>query len=57
MASYRDLTDIKSREAYEKLMYLFDKKEIRFHGKKFEAEIAGKTLADFVFENAKAANV
>lgn len=57
MASFRDLSDIKSREAYEKLMGLFDRRKIAFSGKRFEAPVAGEALADFVFTNGKPANV
>jgi hypothetical protein len=57
VASYRDLSDVKSREAYEKLMHLFEKKIVGFHGKKTETPIAGSALADFIFENGKSVRV
>lgn len=57
MASYRDLSDYKSQEAYEKLMGLFEKKKVGFRGKTFVASIAGQALADFVFVNGRASQV
>lgn len=57
MASYRDLSDLKSLEAYEKLQSLFEKKKVEFGGKIVETPVAGPALADFLFEHAKSARV
>ncbi|MBF0291764.1 MAG: hypothetical protein HQK86_06350 [Nitrospinae bacterium] len=57
MASYRDLSDLKSQEAYEKLLRLFEKKKVDFGGKTIEANMAGSALADYLFEHAKSGRV
>ncbi len=57
MASYRDLSDLKSLEAYEKLQSLFEKKKVEFGGKTVETPVAGPALADFLFEHGKSARV
>jgi hypothetical protein len=57
VASYRDLSDLKSLEAYEKLQRLFEKKRVDFGGKTIEADMVGPALADFIFENGKSARV
>lgn len=57
MASYRDLSDLKSQEAYEKLLRLFEKKKVEFGGKTIEATMAGPALADYLFEHAKSGRV
>ena len=57
MASYRDLSDLKSLEAYDKLLRLFEKKKVEFGGKTVEAFVAGPALADFLFEHAKSSSV
>lgn len=57
MASYRDFSDLKSLEAYEKLQRLFEKKKVEFGGKTIEATLAGPALADYLFEHAKSGRV
>lgn len=57
MASYRDLYDLKSLEAYDKLQRLFEKKKVEFGGKTVEALVAVPALADFLFEHGKSASV
>lgn len=57
MASFRDISDLKSLEAYEKLQRLFEKKKVEFAGKTIEAIMVGPAVADYLFENARSGRV
>jgi hypothetical protein len=57
VASFRDISDLKSLEAYEKLQRLFEKKKVEFAGKTIEAIMVGPALADYLFENARSGRV
>jgi hypothetical protein len=57
VASYSDLSDLKSLEAYEKLQRLYEKKKVEFGGKTIEAILVGPALADYLFEYARSGRV
>ena len=57
MASYRDISDLKSLEAYEKLQLLYEKKKVEFGGKTIEAILVGPALADYLFEYGRSGRV
>jgi hypothetical protein len=57
MASYRDLSDLKSLEAYEKLQRLYEKKTVEFGGKTIDTILVGPALADYIFEYGRSGRV
>jgi hypothetical protein len=57
VASYRDISDLKSLEAYEKLQLLYEKKKVVFGGKTIEAILVGPALADYLFEFGRSGRV
>lgn len=57
MASYRDISDLKSLEAYEKLQRLYEKKKVAFGGKTIETIMVGPALADYLFEYGRSGRV